>query len=230
MLTARLARAGALAERCATRPPAGDDPAWAALLDVVTVQETRLFRHPEQCLALAETLPALAAAARAERRPLRLLSAGCATGEEAYTLAALAHPVAPGECEVVGLDLCRPALTRAAEFRLGDGVGAPLDLVPAPYRPWLSTAEGAPRVHPTLREQLHFHRANLLDGLDGYGLFDVVFCRNVLIYLEEAARIAVLAHLGAALRPGGLLGLGLTDRAPAGWPSAHRLWRRPDDG
>lgn len=61
-----------------------------------------------------------------------------------------------------------------------------------------------------------FRRANLLEGLSGEGPFDVVMCRNVLVYLTDTARQRVLRHLLAALRPGGLLALGPTDRAPPG--------------
>lgn len=221
VLAGRLARAGDLVRRCAMTPPALHDPDWAELLDAVTVQETRLFRHPDQCLAIAARLPALAAAAKREGRPLQLLSAGCATGEEAFTLAALARPHAP--FEVVGLDLCRPALASAAEGRLTRGVGEPLELVPDPYRPWLAGAAGAAQPHPALRARTRFARANLLDGLGEHGSFDVILCRNVLIYLHDEARARVSEHLRLALRPGGILALGATDRAPAGLRSPDGL-------
>lgn len=231
VLEARLRRAGPLAEACDTGRPDPDDPNWAALLDAVTVQETRLFRHPAQCAAVAALLPAALAAARSEGRPFRLLSAGCATGEEAFTLAALAQEAtqdAPGAAiEVLGLDLCRQALASAEAGTIAPGLGEPLALVPPPLRPWFEDASARPRLHPSLRRMLRFERRNLL-GWAEEG-FDVIFCRNVLIYLTEPARVSVKASLRAALRPGGILALGPTDRAPKGMIArGESVWIAPD--
>ncbi|TCI00668.1 hypothetical protein EJV46_01430 [Roseococcus sp. SYP-B2431] len=231
VLEARLRRAAALAEACRDIRPDVDEPHWAALLDAVTVQETRLFRHPAQCAAAAALLPAGLAAARAGGRPFRMLSAGCATGEEAFTLAALAQHAtreAPGAAvEVLGLDLCRPALASAASGAIAPGMGEPLALVPPALRSWFEDASGQIRLHPRLRRMLRFERRNLLGWADE-GL-DAIFCRNVLIYLTEPARIAVTAALCAALRPGGLLALGPTDRPPAGMVArGESLWTAPD--
>lgn len=220
VLAGRLRRAAPLLPGCWPGPEHHDAPGWAALLDAVTVQQTRLFRHPQQCLALGARLPALAAAARAQGRPLRLLSAGCATGEEAFTLAALAQEVrlaTPGlAVEVLGVDLCRPALGAAARGVIAPGLGAPLEHVPGAMRRWFLGAGGEAALHPALREMARFRRANLLEGLPGETPFDVVMCRNVLVYLTDAARRRVLGHLLALLRPGGVLALGPTDRAPPG--------------
>jgi chemotaxis protein methyltransferase CheR len=223
VLEGRLERAATLRAACQHAPEDHDHPAWAALLDVVTVQETRLFRHPAQCAGLAAVLPVRAAAARAQGRPLRLLSAGCASGEEAFTLACLAiEACAHGQpVEVVGLDLCRPALERASAGTLGDVLGEPLALVPGPMRRWLEAPSGHAAPHPRLRAMARFGRANLAGRLppaelSGGAPFDVVFCRNVLIYLTDARREELLRQLRAALHPGGILGLGPTDRHPAG--------------
>lgn len=233
VLTARLRRAADLLDAC--DPAAADvaDPAWAALLDAVTVQETRLYRHPSQADRAAALLPAGLLRAREAGRGFRMLSAGCATGEEAFTLAAQAlqaQASGPGAgVEVLGLDLCRPALESAAAGVIAPGLGDPLGLVPAELRPWLADAEGSPRLHPTLRRSLAFRRANLLDGL-GATDFDVIFCRNVLIYLTDAARERVVLALIAALRPGGLLALGPSDRPPSGLrPMGESIWLKPDE-
>ena len=229
VLEARLRRAQPLAETCDTARPHVDDPSWAALLDAVTVQETRLFRHPAQCTAVARLLPPRLAAARA--RPFRMLSAGCATGEECFTLAALAQEAlheAPGaQVEVLGLDLCRPALASAKAGMIAPGLGEPLALVPGGLRNWFEDPSGQRRLHPSLRRMLRFERRNLLGWADE-GL-DVIFCRNVLIYLTEPARLSVTAALRAALRPGGILALGPTDRPPAGMVAqGEGIWTAPD--
>jgi chemotaxis protein methyltransferase CheR len=231
VLETRLRRAAALAEACATSRPDAEDPHWAALLDAVTVQETRLFRHPAQCAVVAALLPAGLAAARAEGRPFRMLSAGCATGEEAFTLAALAQDAtheAPGtRIAVLGLDLRRPALASAEAGTIAPGMGEPLALVPPARRGWFEDVSGHTRLHPSLRRMLSFQRQNLLSWADK-GL-DVIFCRNVLIYLTEPARISVTAALRAALRPGGILALGPSDRAPAGMVACgESVWTARD--
>ncbi len=232
VLAARLRRAAGLVAACDPRAAHPDDPAWAALLDAVTVQETRLYRHPPQADLVGALLPGGLARARAEGRPLRMLSAGCATGEEAFTLAAQAsHAMmdAPGTgLEILGLDLCRPALDSAASGLIAPGLGDPLGLVPGALRPWLAGPDGAPRLHPALRRSLDFRRANLLDGFGAAPGFDVIFCRNVLIYLTDPARARVTAALAAALRPGGVLALGPTDRAPPGLlPQGESVWIKP---
>lgn len=213
MLDARLRRAAHLLPL--TTVPALEEPGWAALLDAATVQETQLFRAPAQLAALEAALPPLAKAARAAGRPLRLLSAGCATGEEAYSLAAIGIglPVPGVVLEVVGLDISRPALQQAEAGQIGAHLGEPLALVPERHRNMLSE-NGRPRLHPALHSRLRFERINLLELPDTLGLFDAVLCRNVLIYMAEDARRLIVDGLRRHLRPAGLLGLGATDAAP----------------
>lgn len=233
MLVARLKRAARLVAACDPAVPDFDNPAWAALLDAVTVQETRLYRHPAQADRAGALMSAGLRRAREQGRGFRMLSAGCATGEEAFTLAAQAMQAqaeAPGIAwEVLGLDLCRPALASASAGVIAPGLGDPLALVPPPLRPWLAEADGTPRLHPALRRNLDFRRANLLDGL-GTGAYDMIFCRNVLIYLTDRARLCVMATLIAALRAGGVLALGPSDRPPGGLePMGEALWVKPHD-
>ncbi len=214
VLEARLRRAAHLLPLDAA--PGLEEPGWAALLDAATVQETQLFRTPAQLAALEAALPPLAHAARAAGRPLRLLSAGCATGEEAFSLAAIALglPVPGVAVEVVGLDISRPALRSAGQGLIGPHLGEPLALVPARHRPWLVGDNGRPRLHPALRRLLRFARVNLLELPEALGLFDAILCRNVLIYMASEARHAILDGLERHLAPQGLLGLGVTDAAP----------------
>lgn len=214
----RLARHPALLARALRRAPDLDDPDWAAVVDAVTVQETRLFRNPAQLeLLRLHVLPQLVRAAEARGSALRLLSAGCATGEEAWTLAALGQDAlrdAPGlGLDVVGLDLSRPALRAAAMGRFPPGPPAPLRDVPARFRACFPAEDGGHAVAPALRRAVRFARANLLGVEDAAG-FDAILCRNVCIYLTEAARAAVVRRLAALLRPGGALLLGATDTVP----------------
>ena len=220
VLESRLGRAAALLAKLPAQPLLGDAN-WAALLDAVTVQETQLFRSPAQLELIERRLPPLLLRARAEGRALRLLSAGCATGEEAFTLAAIglhqARAHAPGAAvEVVGVDVSRPALRSAAEGGIGLRLGAPLASVPAQYRPWLEGEGGQPFLHPSLRAIVRFERASLLELPVSLGDFDVILCRNVLIYMDNVARGQVVTGLTERLLPGGMLALGVTDSAPGG--------------
>jgi chemotaxis protein methyltransferase CheR len=223
VLRRRLERSALLAPAIDS-PPDLASPGWAALLDVVTVQETRLFRAAPQLLALAALLPALPGG------PLRLLSAGCASGEEAWSLAILA--AAQGiEAEVLGLDLCRPALALAEAARYPAGPPDALREVPGAFLSWFIQDAGwvLPRADGLTRPV--FRRANLLDLPEETGRFGAILCRNVLIYLLPAARDAVLRGLVARLLPGGALLLGPTDMPGPGLPlraepGAHGIWRR----
>lgn len=232
VLQGRLRRAGPLLRgltAVSLPPPDPDHPFWAALLDAVTVQETRLFRAAPQLLALAGLVfPTL----RDRPGPWRLLSAGCATGEEAWTLAVLAAEAGQA-AEILGLDLCRPALAQAADGRFPPGPPDPLrDVPPQFHRFFAPTADGGVQVRPALGISVRLARANLRDLPPTEAAYDVILCRNVLIYLTDAARLAVLQGLCARLAPGGALLLGATDAPPPSlgltlWSAEQpSLWRR----
>jgi chemotaxis protein methyltransferase CheR len=237
VLLRRLDRARRLAAEVDPRHPSLEDPAWAALLDALTVQETRLFRTASQLLTFRDDcLPALFAAAG--DRPLRLLSAGCATGEEAWSLALIAVTAAESRGapppEVLGVDLCRSALAVAVEGRYPAGPPDALREVPPPYHA-MFLREGEVVMPPAaLRPHLRFRRCNLLELPEDGARYDAICCRNVLIYLTGPARAAVLRHLAQRLVPGGALLLGATDTPPAalglaGWGGAGggAIWRAP---
>lgn len=176
-------------------------------------------------------LPTLVAGAAG--RPLSLVSAGCATGEEAWTLAILGaragHP-----WRVLGIDVSRPALeaAEAARYRLGPPDA--LREVRAEDRALLDIADGWFEPVAALRPGVRFRRENLLHGGLAAASADAILCRNVLIYMTQDGRLAVLRHLAAALRPGGALLLGPTDSAPPGlglrpWSrDLVGIWRREE--
>lgn len=217
----RLERHIPLLTLAATRAPDIDDPAWADVIDAVTIQETRLFRHPAQCLVLHDVvLPRLIATARDRgSHRLRLLCAGCATGEEAWTLAVIAaHALAsdgPGlGFEVVAVDLSRPALRAAAQAIYAAGPPDPLRDVPPAFHVSFPAHQAGITVAGELTGKVRFRRANLLAlGPDHLG-FDAIMCRNVGIYLTSDARAAVMRDLAARLLPGGALLVGPTDSVP----------------
>jgi chemotaxis protein methyltransferase CheR len=180
--------------------------------EVLTTNETYFYREPEQLRAFErDILPALERDRdRAGRRRLRVLSAGCATGEEAYTLAALllgSGRFDGWELEVHGVDLSRRCLARALTGAYGDHAFRSAE--GQALRRWFHLEEGRWVVDEALRRMVRFGAANLFDG---EGLpqapVDVIFCRNVLLYFDPPARRQVLRHLHARLSEGGWLLLG----------------------
>ena len=233
----RLERNPNLHTRADHHPLTIDDPAWADVIDAVTIQETRLFRHPAQCLLLHDiVLPDLIEAARKRGADkIRMLCAGCATGEEAWTLAAIAdHGLAQYgsldagprlDFEVIALDLSRPALRAAARARYASGPPDPLRDVPPPFRTRFPATPAGVTVSPEFSGKVRFRRGNLLTLRPDQIGFDVITCRNVGIYLTSAARDTVMSSLAAQLVPGGALLVGPTDTVPA--ETGLRLWH-PD--
>lgn len=185
------------------------------MLDLISTNETRWFREPEHFRFLETTvLPAVAARATPPR--VRVWSAGCSTGQEPYSVAmqVLGWFEARGEgvdLEVLATDLSTRVLevARGATWPLRQADGIPPALLKRFMLRGTGGQEGLMRAGPALRRHLRFARLNLVEPLPaGLGPFDLVFCRNVLIYFREAERRLVLERLLSTLTPGGLLFLG----------------------
>lgn len=179
--------------------------------DLLTTNETYFHREPMQLRAFTRQILPELARERARERSLRVLSAGCATGEEAYTIAILlrASGLFEGwELEVVGADISRRCLAVARAGAYGEhAFRSPEGKA---MRRWFHLRSGKWVVDEAVRRTVRFTAANLLDdrGLAGVGRVDVAFCRNVMIYFEVGARRRTLKRLHERLRPGGWLLLG----------------------
>lgn len=181
------------------------------LLEYICTHETSFFREPRQWEFLERTAyPAWQRAAERMNRPkqLRAWSAGCSTGEEPFTIAMSLLRHFPGwAIEVFATDLSSRALAKARE---GEWPLARADQVPPTYRKefMLRGAERM-RANAQVRGVVRFAQLNLndLDKAPG-GTFDLIFCRNVLIYFDAASKGRVLDGLSTRLAPGGLLLLG----------------------
>jgi chemotaxis protein methyltransferase CheR len=180
-------------------------------MDLLTTNETYFFREPLQLAAFTrEILPALARALAPERR-LRLLSAGCSTGEEVYTLAILVKESGlfdDWDVEIVGCDISRRCLAQARAAAYGEHAFRSPEA--EPMRRWFQLRGGKWVVDDAIRRTVRFSRENLLDpaALAGVPRVDVLFCRNVMIYFDLEARRRVLRRLHGKLRDGGWLLLG----------------------
>jgi chemotaxis protein methyltransferase CheR len=199
------------------------------LVDEVTVQETYFFRE-ERVLRAIDWAALLRRAQECGRDQVRVWVPACATGEEAYTLAMLAtDELGPGTIPVTILatDVSTAALEAARE-----GVYSKRSVRGVPPELRERHLEETGRLHRLcgeLRSLVRFERHNLVTGASpprGESPFDLVMCRNVLIYFEPKAVESVLASLEAALQPGAELILGAADRLTG---TATRLAAGPID-
>ena len=193
---------------------AGDVALLRRLAVKATVPETYFFRHPEHFAALVDhVVPALV---QGGQHSLRAWSAGSATGEEAYSLAAALHFAAPqAEVAVLATDVNEDSLAVGAAGRYSrHSLRAE-----QPYwaRSWpLQVSASSVEVPTALRALVRFHALNLHqpnypEEVAPHSFFDVIFCRNVLVYFSAEAAAKVLLRLRDCLRPGGYLFLAALD-------------------
>ena len=202
-------------ETYADRLEQGDTREIARLVNAVTINETAFFRHPSQFEALEDTiLPELVRLHQQERSgPMRLWSAACSAGDEAYSLAILIretigprHPRM--DYEIVGTDIDTEVLeeARAGRYRKRSVRNVP----PAYLRDYFDRSGEAFVVDPAIRDMVEFRPLNLTDAQDMRRMrnFDLIMCANVLIYFNETSKKNVLQGLYRSLRPGGYLFVG----------------------
>ncbi|WP_313594862.1 CheR family methyltransferase, partial [Pseudomonas oryzihabitans] len=191
-----------------------DEGEFADLLDLLVIPETWFFRDPQ----------AIAHAARfAQERharsgaPVRLLSLPCSTGEEPYTLAmALFDTGLPAQAfQVTAVDINEPSLERARRGLYGRNSFRARDLG---FRDRYFEAEGdRQRLAERVRNQVRFRQGNILQlgSLRDGAPFDVVLCRNLLIYFDDQTQGRALSHLAALMHDDGLLCVGSSEMVSA---------------
>jgi chemotaxis protein methyltransferase CheR len=185
------------------------------LVNAVTINETAFFRHPSQFDALKESiLPELVRRRKeASANTLRLWSAACSAGDEAYSLAILIretleprHPHM--NFDIVGTDIDTEVLEAA---RTGRYRRRAVRNVPTAYlNEYFERSDETFVIQPSIRDMVDFRALNLTDDRDMRQMrnFDLIMCANVLIYFDAAAKRDVLAALYRSLRPGGYLFVG----------------------
>lgn len=197
------------AEHLATLVEVADvrQPLLRTLLGRILVGETHFLRTPEHFEAAGREAGRLLA----ERGDLSAWCCGCATGEEPYSLAmALLHSVGPlAPVKVLATDIHAGFIERAKE---GTYLNRSVRAVPETWKKaFFDGPEGAVRPIEAVRSRVTWGHWNLLDGPYGGRSFDIVFCRNVLIYMSPRAAAWSARALSRAVRPGGLLFLGGAD-------------------
>ena len=186
------------------------------VIDAMTTNETLWFRdnHPFRILT-EKLLPELSESRSTQ--PLRIWSAACSSGQEPYSIAMVVDEykrLRPGKLKrdvrVTATDISRSVLdmARQGEYEmLAIGRG----LSPERQRQYFtSTTKGTWQVKPQIKSMVEFRELNLLDRY-AFGKFDIVFCRNVLIYFSAELKKDILARMHQTLNPGGYLILGASE-------------------
>lgn len=185
---------------------------WLALIDLMTVKETRFFRQPEAYECLGDYVERLMGAETAPRE-LAFWSAGCSNGQELYSMAMVVDSVIGGyepwvEWHGIGTDVSFKAIHHAQQ---GVYQERAMNTVPEKFREtYLQSKLGERiKVSEALRARTHFFHSNLLHVDNApFADFNIIFCQNVLIYFSREKQRWIIDQLVARLRPGGLLILG----------------------
>lgn len=181
------------------------------VVDAMTTNETLFFRDRQFFEALrTDVFPELFS--RVRGRKVRIWSAAASTGQEAYSLAMMLLEMGKTstDFDITGTDISSSALERARsgcyiQFEVNRGL-------PAPMLMKYFTPKGAEwRLHDSARSLAKFTSLDLRQNLRGLGMFDLVLCRNVLIYFDEATKQGILANMARQMQPGAYLGLGCSE-------------------
>lgn len=200
---------------------------WLALVDLLTVKETRFFRQPEALACVADYLKEVLDSDGAPKE-LSFWSAGCSTGEECYSLGmviedSLRRHSPFYEWHGVGTDLSFQAIATAQQATYS---GRALETLPLRYRDSYvqQTGHWGYQIVGDVRTRCHFFHSNLLHSADApFADFNIVFCQNVLIYFDRRIRHWIIDQLVQRLRTGGLMVLGAGEDALWSNPAMQRL-------
>jgi chemotaxis protein methyltransferase CheR len=196
-----------------------------AMMAALTTNVTRFYREPHHFDHLRDkVMPELAAKARAGGR-VRLWSAACSNGQEPYSMAMTVLDVLPEAAEldvrILATDIDPNMVAEGAAGVYSDDLLAP---VLAASRKHFAPVAGAPgrfSADATLRRLVAFKELNLIGDWPMRGRFDVIFCRNVVIYFDDATQERVWGRFTPILNPGGVLYIGHSERVTG--PAAQQL-------
>lgn len=181
------------------------------VVDALLNNETFFFRDHAVFKLLNGPALDLLHAARAQKRRLRIWSAGCSTGQEAYSLAMLfaedSARWAGWSIEILGTDISAAAIERAraasySQFEIQRGLPVKMMMQ------WFDQRGETWTLRRPLRQRVTFLRHNILTRPDWPGRFDLILCRNVLLYFPAASRTGAFDRLAEAIEPDGILMLG----------------------
>ncbi len=210
----------------------GDAKLKARIVDAMTTNETSWFRDRYPFEMLKNSL--LSELGKQKVNPLRIWSAASSTGQEIYTISMTIHEfkqanpgVLNGRVEIVGTDIS-PTVIKIAqgakydELSMGRGLSDERR-----HRFFIDNKDGGWTVKPEVRMGTRFTELNLLNSYTLLGKFDIIFCRNVLIYFSSELKTDILERMAQVLKPGGLLFLGGSE-SPTGYSKAYEMVRYPE--
>lgn len=208
---------------------------YGFLIDEITINETFFYRHEPQLQAFRdEVLMPMVFARKAQRQMrFRILSAAASTGDELYTIALMLKDMGligkDMTFELVGIDICHDALqkARAGVYRKYNIRNVPASILQQNFDHAVGTGGGTETwtIKPDIKAMCRFQEGNLMDTtrLSALGKFDIIFCRNVLIYFDEASKEKVVRNLSGILNDDGFVLLGHSENI---YSQRHIL--RPD--
>ena len=208
---------------------------YGFLIDEITINETFFYRHEPQLQAFRdEVLMPMIFARKAQRQMrFRILSAAASTGDELYTLALMLKDAGllgkDMTFELVGIDICHDALqkARAGVYRKYNIRNVPAAILQQNFDHAPGSGGGTETwtLKPEVKALCRFQEGNLMDGtrMAALGKFDIIFCRNVLIYFDEASKEKVVRNLSGILTDDGFVLLGHSENI---YSQRHIL--RPD--
>jgi two-component system CheB/CheR fusion protein len=190
-----------------------EDPEVTALYQDLLIRVTQFFRDPEAFEALKKKVFPAIASGRHDSSPIRVWVAGCATGEEVYSLAISLLEYLDGREEALPIKILATDLNEAALEKARAGVyldNIEIDVSSARLRRFFTRHEGHYQISKSIRELCVFARHDLCSD-PPYSRIDLVSCRNVLIYMDAALQKRVFPLLHYAVSPGGFLFLGSSE-------------------
>jgi chemotaxis protein methyltransferase CheR len=210
---ARRAGVGGI-EELVQKMKGGAEPIIVSVVEAMTTNETFFFRDKIPFEHFGQTIVPALLEARKNRRSLRIWCAACSTGQEPYSLAMMlkdmSGTLAGWRVEIVATDLSQEVLEKSrvgifTQFEVQRGL--PIQMLVKHFTQnnelWQLSAE--------IRSMVQFRQLNLLHDFAGLGQFDVIFCRNVLIYFDMEAKVDVLDRMARVIEPDGFLVLGAAE-------------------
>jgi chemotaxis protein methyltransferase CheR len=211
---ARKTGAASLSELVQKLKAADAEPLAVDVVEAMTTNESFFFRDKIPFDHFRDTImPALLAARGAQRR-VRIWCAACSTGQEPYSLAIclkeMSQRIAGWRVEIISTDISREVLEKAkagiySQFEVQRGL--PIQLLVK----YFTQVGEMWQIAPDVRAMVQYRTLNLLQDFSQLGTFDVVFCRNVLIYFDQERKIDVLGRLARIIEPDGYLVLGAAE-------------------
>ncbi|MDH5573210.1 MAG: protein-glutamate O-methyltransferase CheR [Gammaproteobacteria bacterium] len=210
----------------------GDFKLKERVIDAMTTNETSWFRDTYPFEMLKNTM--LPEFGKQKKNPLRIWSAASSTGQEAYSISMTLNEFKQknpgafsGRLEIVGTDIS-PTVVKSARDAKYDELSIMRGLSEARRNLFfVDQKDGGWTVKPDVRMGIRFTELNLLNSYTSLGKFDIIFCRNVLIYFSSALKTDILNRMAQVLQPRGYLFLGGSE-SPTGYSKAYEMIRLPE--